>query len=107
MNHNKKNNGVLSNSDKLKQKYKESEDYLRGRIQRQLLLIEKLKAESQSKMADILKDGSNARIAKFKTAQIKINQVVAAQEELMLLKKKLKELIEIHKGRQGGLYNQK
>ena len=84
----------------MKRWHASSEESLQQEIQRQEMLVEKLKADAHKKMADIVKDGKSAKTASFKTAQIKTDRVVAAQKKLINLKKRLKELKMLHRREQ-------
>jgi hypothetical protein len=81
----------------LKAGSKESEIPLQQEIERQQALVDKLKAEAMAKMRDIVNDGENMKSASLKTAQMKLNRVVEAQNKLFELKKELKELRAVYK----------
>lgn len=77
-----------------KKYHKGLEEHIQQEIEKQQKLIEKLKADAQKKMTDVVNDGAEVKIAAFKTTQIKVNKVVAAQQKLIELKNKLKEIKE-------------
>ena len=81
----------------LKAGAKESEMILQQKIERQQALVDRLKAEAMAKMRDIVNDGENMKSASLKTAQMKLNRVVEAQNKLFELKKELKELRAVYK----------
>ena len=81
----------------IKALHRSIEESIQYDIEKQQALIDKLKLEAQTKMSDIVNDGAEVRIAAFKTAQIKLNKVVEAQQKLIELKNKLKETKELHK----------
>jgi hypothetical protein len=76
----------------LKAASKESEMILQQKIEKQQALVDKLKADAMTKMTDIVNDGENVKTASLKTAQMKLNRVVEAQNKLFELKQKLKEM---------------
>ena len=65
---------------------------LQQKIEKQQALVDKLKADAMTKMTDIVNDGENVKTASLKTAQMKLNRVVEAQNKLFELKQKLKEM---------------
>jgi hypothetical protein len=77
----------------LKAEAKEYQIALQQEIERQQALVDRLKAEAMAKMRDIVNDGENMKSASLKTAQIKLNRVVEAQNKLFELKKELKKMI--------------
>ncbi|MDW2995626.1 MAG: hypothetical protein R8M71_01485 [Alphaproteobacteria bacterium] len=76
----------------LKAGSQESEMILQQMIEKQQALVDKLKADAMTKMTDIVNDGENVKTASLKTAQMKLNRVVEAQNKLFELKQKLKEM---------------